>query len=123
MGGSITDMELDKEHWVDQLIHHILLAGVSISAILLMLGLFIVLIQGTPLPEIAPTPGEVLSQACRADGTGLIYLGLLLLMMMPVARVAMLIYGYARIGWWRFALVSLLVLLLLGTGLVLGIQA
>jgi len=116
-------MELDKEHWVDQLVHHILLAGVSINAILLMLGLFIVLIQDTPPPEIAPTPGEVLSQALRANGIGLIYLGLLLLIMTPVTQVAMLIYGYARIGWWRFALVSLLVLLLLGTGLVLGIQA
>ncbi len=115
-------MELDKEHWVDHLIHDILLAGVSISAILLMLGLSIVLIQGTPLSEFALTPGKALGQAFKADGIGLIYLGLLLLIMTPVARVAMLVYGYARIGWWRFALVSLLVLLLLGAGLVLGVQ-
>jgi hypothetical protein len=32
-------------------------------------------------------------------------------------------YGYARMGWWHFALVSLLVLWLLGIGLVLGILA
>jgi uncharacterized membrane protein len=115
-------MELDKEHWVDHLIHHILLAGVLISAILLMSGLSIVLIQGTLLPEIAPIPSEILSHAFKANGVGLIYLGLLLLMMTPVARVAMLVYGYARIGWWRFALVSLLVLLLLVAGLVLGVQ-
>jgi uncharacterized membrane protein len=115
-------MELEKEHWVDHLIHHILLAGVLISAILLMLGLSIVLIQGMPLSEFTPTPGRVLSQAFRADGIGLIYLGLLLMMMTPVARVAMLVYGYARMGWWRFALVSLLVLLLLLAGLALGVQ-
>jgi uncharacterized membrane protein len=119
----MTGVDLDKEHWVDHLIHCILLAGVSISAILLVLGLLIVLIQGTPLPEITPAPGKVLGQAFRANGTGLIYLGLLLLIMTPVARVAMLIYGYARMGWWRFALISLLVLLLLGIGWVLGIQA
>jgi uncharacterized membrane protein len=116
-------MELDKEHWVDHLIHDILLAGVLISAILLMLGLSIVLIEGRPLSEFTPTPGEVLSRAFRADGVGLIYLGLLLMMMTPVARVAMLVYGYGRMGWWRFALVSLLVLLLLVAGLVLGVQA
>jgi len=115
-------MEVNPEHQVDRLIHYTLFTGVSMSAILLVLGLFIVLIQGMSYPETAPTPSEVLGQAFRANGVDLIYLGLLLLMMTPVARVAMLVYGYARIGWWRFALVSLLVLLLLGTGLVLGIQ-
>jgi uncharacterized membrane protein len=89
-------MELDKEHWVDHLIHDILLAGVLISAILLMLGLSIVLIQGTPLSEFTPTPGRVLGRAFRADGIGLIYLGLLLMMMTPVARVAMLVYQGVR---------------------------
>ena len=115
-------METNKEHSVDRLIHYTLLTGVSMSAVLLMVGLFIVLVHGTPRPEVTPSPGEILHLAFRANGVGLIYLGLLLLMTTPIARVIMLIYGYARIGWWRFALVSLLVLLLLGTGFALGIE-
>jgi uncharacterized membrane protein len=115
-------MDTNKEHSVDRLIHYTLLAGVSISATLLVVGLSIVLARGTPRPEVAPPLSEILRQAFMANGVDLIYLGLLLLMITPVARVMMLVYGYARIGWRRFALVSLLVLLLLGTGFALGIE-
>jgi uncharacterized membrane protein len=115
-------MDTNKENQVDHLIHYTLLTGVSVSAILLVAGLFIVLVRGTPRPEVAPPLSEILRQAFMANGVDLIYLGLLLLMITPVMRVLMLIYGYARIGWWRFALISLLVLLLLATGFALGIE-
>jgi len=115
-------MDANKERQVDHLIHHTLLIGVSMSAILLILGLLIMLVRDTPFPEVAPSLSEILRQAFMANGAGLIYLGLLLLMITPVARVMMLVYGYARIGWWRFVLISLMVLLLLGTGLALGIE-
>lgn len=114
-------MDTNKECQIDHLVHSTLLAGVSMSAILLMVGLFLVLVRGTPRPEAAPPLSEILRQALMANGVDLIYLGLLLLMITPVVRVMMLIYGYARIGWWRFALISLLVLLLLGMGFALGI--
>jgi uncharacterized membrane protein len=115
-------MDTDKERQIDHLIHYTLLAGVSTSAILLILGLLIILVRDTPRPEVAPPLSEILRQAFMANGTDLVYLGLLLLMITPVARVMMLVYGYARIGWWRFTLISLLVLLLLGIGLALGIE-
>lgn len=114
-------MDTNKENQIDHLVHYTLLAGVSMSAILLMAGLLIVLVRGTPRPEVAPPLREILRQAFMANGVDLIYLGLLLLMITPVVRVMMLVYGYARIGWWRFASISLLVLLLLGVGFALGI--
>ena len=115
-------MDTNKENQIDHLIHYTLFTGVSVSAILLVAGLFIVLVRGTPRPEVAPPLSEILRQAFMANGVDLIYLGLLLLMVTPVMRVVMLVYGYARISWWRFALVSLLVLLLLGMGLALGLE-
>jgi uncharacterized membrane protein len=115
-------MDTNKEHQIDHLIHYTLLAGASMSALLLLAGLFIVLVRGTPRPEAVPPLSEILRQAFMANGVDLIYLGLLLLMITPIARVMMLVYGYARIGWWRFALISLLVLLLLGTGFALGME-
>jgi uncharacterized membrane protein len=114
-------MDTDKERQIDHLIHYTLLAGVSTSAILLTLGLLIILVRDTPRPEVAPPLSEILHQAFMANGVDLLYLGLLLLMITPVARVMMLVYGYARIGWWRFALISLLVMVLLSIGLTLGI--
>ncbi len=115
-------MDTNKERQVEHLIHHTLRAGVSISATLLAVGLFVVIVRDTPRPAVAPPPSEMLRLAFAANEVGLIYLGLLLLMTAPVALVTMLIYGYARIGRWRFALISLLVLLLLGTGFALGIR-
>jgi len=115
-------MDTNKENQVDHLIHYTLLTGVSVSAILLVAGLFIVLVRGTPRPEVAPPLSEILCQAFMANGVDLIYLGLLLLMITPVIRVLMLVYGYARIGRWRFALIAVLVLLLLSTGFALGIE-
>jgi uncharacterized membrane protein len=115
-------MDTNKEHQVDRLIHYTLRAGVSISTILLTVGLFIVIIRDTPRPKVAPPLSEILRLAFTANEVGLIYLGLLLLMTTPVALVTMLVYGYARIGRWRFVLIALLVLLLLGTGLALGIK-
>jgi uncharacterized membrane protein len=116
-------MDTDKEHQVEHLIHYMLRVSVSASAILLVVGLFIVLVRDTPRPAVTPPLREILRLAFTADEVGWIYLGLLLLMTTPVARVMMLVYGYARTGWRRFALISLLVLLLLGTGFALGIRS
>jgi uncharacterized membrane protein len=115
-------MDTNKEHQVERLVHYTLRAGVSISATLLAVGLFVVIVRDTPRPAVAPPLSEILRLAFTANEVGGLYLGLLLLMAIPVTLVAMLAYGYARIGWQRFALVALLVLLLLGTGLALGIR-
>jgi len=115
-------MITNKEHQIERLIHYTLRAGVSMSAILLVVGLSIMVVRDTPRPKVAPPLSEILRLAFTANEVGLVYLGLLLLMATPVALVMMLVYGYARIGRWRFALISLLVLLLLGTGLALGIK-
>ena len=116
-------MDTNKEHQIERLVHYTLRAGVSMSAILLVVGLFMVLVRDTPRPKVTPPPSEILRLAFMANEVGLIYLGLLLLMITPVALVMRLVYGYTRIGRWRFALISLLVLLLLGTGLALGIES
>ena len=115
-------MDTNKEHQVERLIHYTVRAGMSMSIILLVLGLFIVLVRDTPRPAVAPPLSEILRLAFTANEVGWIYLGLLLLMTTPVALVMMLVHGYARTGWRRFALVSLLVLLLLGTGFALGLE-
>jgi uncharacterized membrane protein len=96
---------------------------VSASAILLVVGLLIVLVRDTPRPKVAPPLTEILRLAFTANEVGWIYLGLLLLMTTPVALVLMLVYGYARIGWRRFALICLLILLLLAAGFALGMES
>lgn len=78
-----------------KLIQRTLLAGVFASLLLLCAGL-----------------GLSLSGA--ASGAGLLRAGVLALLLTPVARVVMLIYGYWRGGEYYFALASFVVLALLG---------
>ena len=113
---------MQREDSVNRLIHYLLSTSVFISASLLVVGLLIALIQGTPSPNAGPSLGEIVHQLLQGDGTAFLNLGLLVLMITPVIQVAMLIYGYARIGRWRFVLISVLVLALLGTGVFLGIK-
>jgi uncharacterized membrane protein len=115
-------MDMNEERQIGHLIYYTLRGGVSISAILLIVGLFTVLVRDTPRPKVVPPLREILRLAFTANEVGWIYLGLLLLMTTPIALIIMLVYGYARTGWRRFALISLLVLLLLGTGLALGMK-
>lgn len=113
---------MQREDSVNRLIHYLLSTSVFISASLLVVGLLIALIQGTPSPNAGSSLGEIVHQLLQGDGTAFLNLGLLVLMITPVIQVAMLIYGYARIARWRFVLISVLVLSLLGMGVFLGIK-
>lgn len=84
-------------------IHHLLLAGVSVSALLMAAGL-----------SVLPWERSLGQLAMRA--------GILVLMTTPVLRVAGLAAGY---GWernWPFFWASLGVLGLLGAGILLGLR-
>ena len=112
----------DKERSVNQLVHYLLLANMLTSTVLLAAGLLLTLTRNSRVPLTLPRMNEILRPAFLASGVGLLYLGLLLLMIAPTLEVGILVYGYARTRQWQFTLVSLVVLLLLGSGLVLGIR-
>ena len=110
----------ERDASVNRLIRYLLTTSVLASASLLALGLLIALVRNTPRPLTVPSLAEIVRPECIGNGLGLLYLGLLMLMITPVLEVAGLVYAYARIGRWRFVLISLLVLSLLGASLVLG---
>ena len=112
----------DKERSVQQLVHYLLLATILASTLLLAAGLLLTLTRDSRVPLDLPHMNEIFRPAFLASGVGLLYLGLLLLMIAPTLEVGILVYGYARSRQWQFTLVSLLVLLLLGSGLVLGMR-
>jgi hypothetical protein len=106
------------EHWV----HWTLLAGLAVSAALLIAGLVAGFATGTaPTPGHRVEPGELTRTASSGRlSTLLLDLGLLALMATPVLRVIALAAGWTITGQFRFALVALSVLGLLGLGLLLG---
>ena len=78
-----------------KLIQRTLLGGVFASSALMFAGLALS-VSGSPA------------------GTGILSAGVLVLLLTPAARVAMLVYGYLRGGEVWFALASFVVLALLG---------
>lgn len=97
-----------------------LTAGVAASLAAMAAGYALALLRGGPLPAAA-TPLADLAAGLRAlDPGAVMSLGLLLLLATPAARVAVLVWQFARRREWLFAAVSLTVLGILAASVALG---
>jgi uncharacterized membrane protein len=97
-----------------------LLCGLSASIVLILLGW---LLTATKEPPETPHDTGLLTlpaRAVRGDGTAMLELGLLLLMLTPVARVLVLAIGWLLDRDWTFSLVAFCVLALLSLSILLG---
>jgi hypothetical protein len=103
-------------------VHWTLLSGVLASGSLMLLGLTLALLGNEPRPEGPPANiAEMFHAAAAGSGTAIVDLALLLLMLTPPLRVAVLAAGWTWSGNRRFALIALVVLALLGLSVRLGI--
>lgn len=112
---------------MDIIIGNLLRAGVVLSGAIVFIGGIVYLCRhGFEMPAYHVFHGEpsdlrdisgILHDVLAFRGRGIIQLGLLLLIATPVARVAYLIYAFARQKDRLYAGVALIVLLLLAYGL------
>ena len=112
---------------MDTIVGNLLRAGVVLSGAVVFTGALIYLARhGTEAPVYHAFRGEpndlrsvsgILRDAIAVRGRGIIQLGLLLLIATPVARVAFLIYAFARQKDRLYAVVALVVLMLLAYSL------
>lgn len=104
----------------EQIIGHLLRAGVLLSAFVVLLGGVLYLRQAAHVrrdyhtfhgitPSLKTIPG-VLHRAAKFDPESIIQLGLLLLITTPVARVAFSIAAFALERDWLYVGITLLVL-------------
>lgn len=115
---------------IDNFVGNLLRTGVAISgAIVFAGGLVYVVRHGSEMPAYHIFHGEpadlrtlrgIIDDAFSLRGRGIIQLGLLLLIATPIARVAYLVYAFARQGDRLYSLIALMVLLLLFLGLTSG---
>ncbi len=102
----------------------ILHLGVNLSLILIVIGLFGFLIAtrlGGPGPNPAPLPFRDLpARLAVLDLNAFVALGILLLLITPIARVLASVILYYRQGDLAFAAITLVVLVNLLIGLLLG---
>jgi len=112
------------ELWISR----VLLGGVILSAMIILAGLALFLAKGTASDEslsslvnqqkTAADFGAILRGIGRADGKSLIQLGLFVLILTPISRVAMSVFFFLRERDRVFVAITAVVLLVLVGGLV-----
>lgn len=105
---------------VEEIVGNLLRIGVSLAAIVVVVGGLIYLIHfGTLAPDYRVFRGEpsdfrhpsgIISEALSFSGRGLIQLGLLLLVATPVARVVFSVFAFAKERDWIYVVITLIVL-------------
>jgi len=109
----------------------VLRTGVALSGIVVLAGGLVYLARyGHEIPDYRVFRGEpaalrsvggIVAAARSFDGRGLIQLGLLLLVATPIARVGFSLAGFLRQRDWLYVVVTAIVLILLGYGLLGGL--
>jgi uncharacterized membrane protein len=106
----------------EQTIGILLRTGVTISALVVLIGGILFLLHPPATPNYRVFHGEprdlehvsgIVRRAMSLNAEGIIQLGLLLLVATPVARVAFSVWAFARARDWMYVCVTLIVLGLL----------
>jgi len=111
------------DHGLEGRIAGLLSVGTLLSVALLAIGGAILLLSGVRPLDPAPSfdLGQMLGDLVALRPIGLVWLGLVVVLVTPAARVATGLVGYARRGEAGMALVALLVLAVIGVGVVTGL--
>jgi uncharacterized membrane protein len=113
--GSVTDL--------DHAIARILTIGTYVSVGLLAIGVALMALDGISPLAAPPTLdlSVLLSQIRSADPVGFLWLGLIVVIATPTARVAASLVGYLRDGERAMVFVSIAILVVIGTSVVLAV--
>jgi uncharacterized membrane protein len=108
---------------LDRTIARLLTGGTYLSVGLLAVGVVLMVTSGTS--PLAPAPtldiSQIPSQIVSLQPTGFLWLGLMVAIATPLARVAAAIVGYLRAGERRMALIGAGILLVVTIGVILGL--
>lgn len=104
---------------IDRPVSRVLLIGMEISMALMLIGVILLITHtGSKFSTVLP-PAKALSECMKLHAQGWLSLGILALIVTPVARVIMAIISFAWIRDRKYALVSVVVFTAMMTGLLL----
>jgi uncharacterized membrane protein len=110
----------DRSTDVNRVVRWVLLTGVVASVSLIAVGLLLLLVTAAPHRDHVLPVGQALAEALHFRPTPWLDLGILVLMFTPIVRVVAALVVYVRERDWRFVLVSVIVLSILGLSMALG---
>ena len=95
--------------------------GFRVGAALLALGIVVALVKQEPIGREADPIPEVLAQVRAGTAAGIIDLAILWFMLVPVATVVVAAASFWRLGDRRYAVLSVVVLAILGVSIALAL--
>jgi uncharacterized membrane protein len=95
--------------------------GFRIGAVLLALGVLMAIVTGEPIGSVADPLGEIPGTVLSGKASGVIDLAILWFMATPVITVIAVAIGFLQLGDRRYALLSLIVLIILGASIALSL--
>ena len=96
--------------------------GFRIGAALLALGVVVAVAKGEPLGREADPISRVVAEVLAGNAAGIVDLAILWFMLTPVAAVIVTAVSFWRLGDRRYALLSLVVLVILGVSIALALN-
>lgn len=103
-------------------IARLLRLGTYLAIALIAVGVILMLMTGRSPLDAAPAfdPARLVADLVGLQPAGFLWLGLLVVLLTPAARVAVSAMGYARVGDRSMALIAGLVLIVILTGVLIG---
>ena len=107
---------------MDGRIARLLRIGTYVAVALIAIGVVLMLATGRSPLDVAPDfdPARLIADLVGLQPAGFLWLGLIVVLLTPAARVAVSGLGYARIGDRSMALIAGLVLVVILTGVLIG---
>jgi hypothetical protein len=96
--------------------------GFRIGAVLLAAGIVTALVKGEPLGREAEPFANVLAEVRAGNAAGIIDLAIIWFMLVPVATVVVVAVRFWRMNDRRYAVLSLVVLIILGASIALALN-
>jgi uncharacterized membrane protein len=121
VGPTVTE-PLDDRERLELRIARLLVLGTYLGVALLAIGIVLMLASGVdPLttPSVRFDPASIAGDLTALRATGFLWTGVLVLMALPVTRVAIAAVAFARSGDRRMAAIALAVLIVLAISVVL----
>lgn len=101
------------EETLDQIAGYALLGGAALSFVLMLAGVIGLILHPAAQSLRGAPIASALRSAVSLHAAGILNLGVLVLLATPLLRVVIAVVGFAALKWWRFAIVSAVVLALL----------
>ncbi len=110
----------EEQKSFDESLHRLLIIGLILSVALILFGLVLAWVNHQSVPAQVLPLGEIVANISSMNAAGFLSLGLLVLIATPIVRVITSFVSFLIEKDWRFAAITLVVLVTIFVSILLG---